>query len=110
MVQLNEQLKEENEQLKAKLALNAREYADEELRAENAYLRAQLANAQSKMPRTPEVMLISAKVRKRTLLVMIRHWRNIYTTHAISSDTLLISTKQRGGYHRDRRPRLDFID
>ncbi|RHY24845.1 hypothetical protein DYB32_008656, partial [Aphanomyces invadans] len=61
-MQLNAALQVENEQLKAKLTKNAREYADEDLRQENERLRAQLAMLQSKIIRADEVALLSAKV------------------------------------------------
>ncbi|KAF0696725.1 Aste57867_12527 [Aphanomyces stellatus] len=61
-MQLNAALQVENEQLKAKLAKNARDYADDELRVENERLRSQLAALQSKIIRADEVALISAKV------------------------------------------------
>ncbi|RQM28181.1 hypothetical protein B5M09_002631 [Aphanomyces astaci] len=59
---LNAALQVENEQLKVKLAKNAREYADDDLRMENERLRAQLSALQSKIIRADEVALLAAKV------------------------------------------------
>ncbi|OQR89598.1 myosin-like protein [Achlya hypogyna] len=59
---LNEFLQRENKQLKQKLAQNVQEYADAELKEENERLKHELAVLQSKLARSEEVALVSAKV------------------------------------------------
>ncbi|EQC32929.1 hypothetical protein SDRG_09459 [Saprolegnia diclina VS20] len=59
---LNEFLQKENQELKAKLAQNVHEYADAELKGENDRLKRELMQLQSKVARSEEVSLMSARV------------------------------------------------
>ncbi|KAF0733977.1 hypothetical protein Ae201684_009154 [Aphanomyces euteiches] len=119
-MQLNAALQVENEQLKAKLAKNARDYADEDLRVENERLRSQLAALQSKIIRADEVALISAKVVdsrityrdgkqfvEYKLQIETNNRGTLFVWHRYSTFRNLASTLQtKNGYARKEIPEL----
>jgi myosin-5 len=61
-LELNRELSVQNEQLRTTLSSNVAEYADRELVRENERLKQQVLQLQSKLMRSQEVSLISAKV------------------------------------------------